>query len=1373
MASELPEDVVISRLINAVAMLPSAKSEVPFSCLLTFKNKRLVLECISGYLHKSKDGNVRTALSQVYQDYVLKNAETLHLNDDTFVISQLVQLIAETPATGERELIDKFASFVTAMLANIEKIPVAKTFNLIVKTMSPYAPLAIVLLTKNCPELQPGTIKFVFAMAEDVQPLSITAIIEFIRGKKHEEFTADVKEAFAKSRGLEVIQNAIQVSITQKIEMRLFAVELGKCAVKFCEIQKASRLAVSLMPSLLQQLRESSSQLKTSVVQFLAEIPDASGANLLDSVLSELAAHFEEGNEEYAMAVFEYLEKKKSEESLRQLVLDLIQANETYVSGVCFAGYLGYLDEDIQLVEKLFPKKPDHRQAVAASMALSIMGNFKKFTKLSFQCAFRCLLHILTSSELLDDLLLQFLIFKQAIGNVAKQSGEFPFVVSSLLLEYLPKIKDDEVLTHLVPIVKTVLDKQDQLASVSVNDYAVLYVSLLLRFVEDSKVRSSIMPYLAMLSQAKQFDINQMVCDIVDQTVPVNYVDAVRTEAILKSQHSPRAALIAVALPNCAPFLATLCRVVRELVPEDCELTNYFLKNAAKRALDAFLPHLLRFTDPVETSNSFLFVSLKEKHVFHLREVFACIAFILQELNPTLPQIEQLLDIAERAFPDDLKKIDTVMPEALMATKELANTQTQRWKDTLLKKIFVHPCFASSYHLVLRHCPPDNVLLIMAATSYSQWMTKNTKEEDQNNAVCQEIMKVSPTKETFGIILKAMMRNFEAADDPIVHLKFCLKVSDIYHENSDDVQLELSEFIVALGGFALSQSPNLRELTRDLFYSIFGLKLSVNEESPLMKASQVLSPVETVEFAEDLFLSVFKQFDGEFFVDFSLFVTHCRPFQYLHSLLLHALATLGASSLVATQKSFLAAFFEAADLSVNEGRVLLIDTVRLFCQSDMTLVLQVMLRQKVTPFRTESVKVFLRDQEYRSNFLNSYGEIISSLDFPVTPKEQADFLSSGYFQVLSVIIEADDMLRDTFGPLISYILVWLSLLFSVSGSVKTQKVCADLVQCFELIFSRLSKGAHEPIEFSLRGHHALYQSLGSLVNALLMIDQDLLLDFVRSCSILLNSHLQATVLTASLCLSRLLHRMILFNCPKLLPQLKSSVALSFVVCCDENCRVMSAVMNDLFNRQVLESFDDEEYKKIAQGVMRGVSFPGGDLKKECVAFLCKVIVVSPRSVLEAEKDRLWAMIREQEIAPLTLTAVTALLQVDNSISNLTGQIRLERLLLATVGENVAVARKATNLLEALCEVKGLPSIIKKLHTVLDSGKDFQHLCENVIDKVSKSNISIAIMDLIVMLSAEAATPRVTEKAAALFLLIIEDGDHVLRAQAGERLSSLF
>ena len=1373
MSSELPEDVVINRLINAVAMLPTARSEVPFSCLLAFQNRRLVLECMSGYLHKSKDANVRATLSLLYQDYVLKNSEGLNLSDDTFAIAQLIQLISETPATGERELIEKFAKFVRVMLSKIEKVPVAKVFNMMVKTMSPYAPLAIAILTENCAELQPGAIKFVCAMAEDVQPLSMSAATELVRGKTLESLSDGAKEAFAANRGIEVMQNAIQVALGQKIEVRMFAIELGRGVIQFCEQQKAARLAVSLMPSLLLQLRESSTQLKTAVVQLLSEIPDVGGANILNSVLPQLATHFEDGNEEYAMAVFRYLDKKRSEKSLQQIVMSMVSSSDTYVSGLCFAGYLGYLDENVQLVEKLFPKKPDHRQAIGAAMAINIMGHFRKFTKVSFQYSFRTLLYILTSSELLDDLILQFLIFKQAIGNVAKQSGEFPFVVSSLLLEYLPQIRDDEVLTNLVPIVETILDKQTELASVSVNEYAVLYVSLLLRFLQDPKVKTAIMPYLAMLSRAKAFDVNQMVCDIIAQTVPVNYVDAVRTEAILKSQHSPRGALIAVALPNCGPFLATLCRVVRELVPEDCELTSEFLKNAAKGALDAFLPHLIRFTDPVETSNSFLFVSLKEKHVYHLREVFGCINYILQELNPTLPQIEQLLDIAEAAFPEDVKKIDTVLPEALEAMKALSKTQTRRWKDTLLKKVFIHPCLSPCFHLVLSHCAPDNVLLIMAANSYSQWMIKNTKDEEEKIATCQELMKVAPTKDTFGIILKAMMRSFEAADDPVVHLNFCLKASQIYHESSDDVQLELSEFIVALGAFALSQAPNLRELTRDLFYSIFGLKLAAVQDSPLMKASQILSPVETVEFAEQLFLSVFKQFDGEFFVDFSLFVTHCRPFQYLHSLMLHSLATLSASSLMTTQKSFLAAFFEASDLSVNEERLLLIDAVKMFSQTDMSQLVQVMLKPKITPFRSECIQVFLRDKEYRSGFLTSYGEVISSLDFPVTPKEQAEFLGSGYFQALSVIIKADDMLRDTFGPVISYILIWLSLLFSVAGTVKTQKVTGELVACFDLIFSRLSKGAHEPIDFSLRGHHALYQSLGTLVNALLLVDQDLLLDFCEACLTLLKSHLQATVLTASLCLSRLLHRLIIFNYPKLLAQLKSSVALSFVVCCDENCRIMAALMNDLFNRQVLEAFDEEEFKKLLQGVMRGVSFPGTDLKKECIAFLCKVIVVAPRAVLEEEKDRLWAMIREQEIAPLTLTALTSLLQVDSSVSYFTGKMKLDMLLLATVGENMVVAKKATTLLETLCQTEGLENIVKKLHSLLDSDKDFQHLCEHVIDKISKSNISIAIMDLIVMLNKECNTTRVKEKAIALFLLIIEDGDHVLRKHAGERLPSLF
>jgi hypothetical protein len=323
--------------------------------------------------------------------------------------------------------------------------------------------------------------------------------------------------------------------------------------------------------------------------------------------------------------------------------------------------------------------------------------------------------------------------------------------------------------------------------------------------------------------------------------------------------------------------------------------------------------------------------------------------------------------------------------------------------------------------------------------------------------------------------------------------------------------------------------------------------------------------------------------------------------------LLHSAATLEPQALVVTSKLFLKPFLEAADLSAAESRSLMLESTKLLAQLEMGTILKFMLGHKLSGFEIECIKVFLRDRDLRSPFLTNFGEILSNLDFPLQPKEQSELLTSGYFQAIAIIIETDELLGDTFGSIVSYILIWLSLLFSASSAMKLQRVADQLGACLESIFHKLGKGTHDPIEFSLSSYHTLYQSLGTLVNALMMVDQVKLLDFCKSCFVLLKSHVQTTVLMASLCLSRLLHRA---RSPTLLKKLRSAVALTFECCSDENCRAVSAVMNDIIDRAMISEFETDDVNRILEGAIRGVAFPGTDLANECVTFLCKLIILA-------------------------------------------------------------------------------------------------------------------------------------------------------------------
>ena len=65
----------------------------------------------------------------------------------------------------------------------------------------------------------------------------------------------------------------------------------------------------------------------------------------------------------------------------------------------------------------------------------------------------------------------------------------------------------------------------------------------------------------------------------------------------------------------------------------------------------------------------------------------------------------------------------------------------------------------------------------------------------------------------------------------------------------------------------------------------------------------------------------------------------------------------------------------------------------------------------------------------------------------------------------------------------------------------------------------------------------------------------------------------------------------MFRITRLEEQLLETVSLSFTLCCDENCRIMGAVMNDLFNRALIEKFTEKQISNVLKGLIRGAVFP--------------------------------------------------------------------------------------------------------------------------------------------------------------------------------------
>lgn len=560
----------------------------------------------------------------------------------------------------------------------------------------------------------------------------------------------------------------------------------------------------------------------------------------------------------------------------------------------------------------------------------------------------------------------------------------------------------------------------------------------------------------------------------------------------------------------------------------------------------------------------------------------------------------------------------------------------------------------------------------------------------------------------------------------------------------------------------MSRSHEIRTLTSKIYCSLFDL------EAP--EAQEEVSPVEIIDFAKSLFHQVYVKFNTGHLPGLALYLTTHRPFGYTQALMISTVVSCDSGALMHRDVPFIETFLEAGELSVNESRVLLLSTAKALAETDMTMFTAELLSKKLTSFRIDCIKALIRDTNLRSLFLTSYCEQISSLTFPSEQKDQLHLLATGFFQALSIIIDTDDMLSDTFGAVISCILVWLSLILTASSNTKLQKVTEDLVSCLDMIFSKLGKGTHEPIEFSLKSYQTLYQSLGTLVNALMLVSESHLIDFCKSCFVLLKSHIQITVLTAALCLSRLLHKVAMFRITKIEQQLLETVSLSFTLCCDENCRIMGAVMNDLFNRALIQKFTENQIKNVLKGLIRGAVFPGIEMKNECTAFLCKIIVIAPKSVLEDELERLWMLLKDSDIAPLTLSAVTSLIELHKSLQYFTGKMRLESIIMASVGENPLVAKKSLILLETLCDTHTITNVIKKLKQIAAS--EFTILCEKAVFQITKTNISVAVMDLAVLLCNESGSAKARDRLVSLFLALIEDSDDVFRSQAAEFLSKL-
>jgi len=1398
----------ITKIINICVTCPENRFDDPFSVLCSFQDFPVVLELISSYLSKVKDPNVKSRISTLYQLYMLNFRDKVLLDDQDFVINQIFVLTSETPMGNSTNHFLQFQQVIEVFLKSLKESSYAKLFNKIVTVQSPYAPLALMVVSRNAAKLYPSLIRFLVSMIKDLNMVAFYSLSCFVNELK----VSQIQTEALSELNLDIIKTSIISALNLKSQYKQTASELIGALFKFLDNAQASDLANSLLTSLLFLLKDGNSAIRSSIVSSLCFLPVFQGNQefqnqaLLTALFPPICQKFEECDDDFGESVLNFAFSRRMVSTLPSVIKMLVESKETYLAGVCIAARLGLFPQSEPLLLACFPEKPSPRVAFAALQATCVLCKYKLLDEPIFPVVLRSLMQILSSPQLLDDLIIQIRAF-QTLENLKDVAPLYPTRFFDEIIKHLPKLKENDVMIHLSNLLSVVIKQETKsLTQVSAQQFAELFTPVMMRYIEtnDIEQQSKYLNVLCIVSAAgfgkpvSALNGSSELVDLIDQLVPSHYADAVRTDAIFQMQQRPYACLIAASLPGNSPFLPSLARVVRELVPPDPILTMAFMKNASKRSLESFLPHLQRFTEPFETSNSFLFVSIKHKHQNHIKEVFQCISYIASNLDSS-SNVLNLLSIAEMAL-SETKNIESCVSESKKAFEDLSRINNLQWPSSLLNKLFSIELFSPLFYVLIPHSPVHEVSLVdTVACSYIQHLSKNpvfgisnvvavlqnetndkqslSKTEFSNNYLfIDSIFKLSDNLSTITCIIKRAIAVL-SIDDPLPVLDLCNLAAKKYLSTHDSIDINTNDFIVASCSFPISTSPPLRVMIRNTLMTLFNLNLPIESSSPLFLAESSLSPVEVVSFATSLYNSIFSQIPTQNAISLALFASSTRPLNFHHALLLKTLSVHQGSAIVTDQKRAINRFFEGADASEAESRSLLLDAAKQLFLCEKNGFLQSLLSSPLTKFGVELISSFVRVPEFRSSFFESYGYVISNIKFPSSPKEQTDFLSAGYFQVLSVIIESDSssgVILGTFGSLVAHVLTWLSLLYTSSSSIPKSigsQLSQELVKCLEIIFSRLGRSSHEPIEFSFKNPKSLYQSLGTLSNSLLMVDFSLLIDFCRECFSLIKSHIPQTSLTASMCLSRLLFRVSGLDSEasrKLAPKLRETISYAFSVVCDENCRLLSAVMNDLFTRQILSQFDGSDIEKMIKGSIRGVSFPSEDLRTNNIAFLSKMITVANEETLSPLYDRLWDLLLASQLSPIVIDAITRIISYEKNSDRINPQLTAKLFLNSTI-DDPSISKRCRKLFLTMCQTSSFDEIFTRLPDVLGKSKYIQ-IRTIIAEKINKTNATVSSLDLLIKLHQNGSQePEYRNQIISLLMTILDDSEHVLRKHASSIL----
>ncbi|EAX90022.1 hypothetical protein TVAG_061300 [Trichomonas vaginalis G3] len=1387
------DNQIFSKIVNTCITCPQIKLEQPFKVLLTFHDAKHVLEVLIQTLSKARDVSTKQRVSSLIQTYIMRNFDKLNATDEDLV--NVLQLITtETPISTEREHIEQFCKSVEFILSKIKSMPTSKIFNFIVSKPYPYSAITLSLLTKNEEKYCAPTLKYIVAVHKEPNPLSFYAASLFFEHHNPSKFTAEAQKEFK----IEVIKNSLISAFNYKLIHKLSALILLDTLFKTASHDVCLSIMSSMIEIFILQLKDQDPTLRTELVKVLTNLPPEIG--FANELLTAISFRFEDCQEEYEKAAISFLFSRRAVQSLPAILKTLIETKETYIAGVVFAARLGLFSESDKLLQAVFPPTPKETVAFAALQAICVMSEFKLMTESVFTASFPTLLYCLTSVTILDNMIM-LKMATRALDLLPNSASGFPKVYLDTILKNINNFKYNDIIEKVSASAWQVFEQNKTIPTqLNQSQFSAIFTNLALRYLGSANFdnsRNEIVKMMSIVSSSafqKFNDLqtqklnslqNQNSENETEQTVsvgderfsfstlilsavPEDYADSVRTEANLLMQTKPIAVMISVSLPKISAFLPSLVRAVRESEPPDLKLVEDFIKAGMNSCGIDFIPYLRKFIEPVERSSKYFIVSIKRKTKGFIPEALNGISYActLDNCSDYLQDLIKILD-------DSIESPESIVPmknNVMNAVNSILSVcKDTKIPSSLSNKLFSEVSMSPLFTKLLKHIPESETnLLKTAILSYAKYIASNKEENTENEEFVNQIFSISDSEEILSCFLSSCL-SVVSCDDPSSIIDLCLKAATTFNSSHTTNSLNFGEFVYGTSKLAISPSLPLRVLLRDCIVQLFNLTLPADTNSPLHLAGSKLSPAEVVSFASSLFDLATSKFDEDQSCKLALLAAQSRPLQFHQALFIRSLTNHAAKSIVSDNRKTLIHFLEGAEEASEEAYSLCLETAVMLFKGDNFVFTDRFLSVPLTKFGRRSLEYFVRTSEHRDNYLNAYGRVISGLKFPTTPSEQSDFLAAGYFHALYVMVNVDaasDALKQTFGQHVAHCITWLSLLLASNSTISKslqKELIGHLTTTLDHIFARVGRSSNEPIELSLKTPKKLFLTLGTLANALMMVDFSLLVDFCRALFPLLSSAIPQIILTAGMVLARLLSRVSMLDSDasnQLLPKLRESLAYAFVKANDESCRILSGLAAETFQRSAIDLFTNEDKVKLINGSLHGLNFQGEDFRQENVTFVCKVARQTPKEYLEEYIDQVW----DFAVHSRSFETMSVLCGMELKPERIPCDILAESLV-AITNIDYPGHNECKEFVQAIFKTVEMKEIVSLIPSIF---KDkFEEISDDVLKLVTKGNATMASLDMIVLISR--GNQEKTQKVISHLIAIVDDGDHVLRDKATELL----